>query len=172
MHRLRAIGETRVYAKTSNPGRAVFVSCPQARTASSENAFGYDGGASGQTIYSYVNGNPVSLFDDDGLSPRGERGQTGSASGTNSPFKKLRPDPNKPGSVLDKDNQTGKEVSKKPPPGFEEWWNKKHPNKPFQGGFSTPQMCIRMGVGVLLLLVPGNIGQCSDPCKCGDLCQQ
>lgn len=64
---MRAIGETRVYAKTSNPGRAVFVSCPQARTASSENAFGYDGGASGQTIYTYVDGDPVNLVDPSGL---------------------------------------------------------------------------------------------------------
>ena len=67
MHRLRAIGETRVYAKTSNPGRAVFVSCAQARTASSENAFGYDGGASGQTIYHYVGGNPLKYGDPLGL---------------------------------------------------------------------------------------------------------
>jgi hypothetical protein len=26
-------------------------------------------------------------------------------------------------------------------------------------------------VGVLLMSIPGNAGQCEDPCKCGDFCK-
>jgi hypothetical protein len=46
---------------------------------------------------------------------KGERNQAGSADGTNNPFKKLKPDPNKPGNVLEKDSHTGRTVSKKSP---------------------------------------------------------
>ncbi|MCU7551147.1 DUF6443 domain-containing protein [Chitinophagaceae bacterium LB-8] len=56
---------------------------------------------------------------------KGERNQTGRADGTNNPFKKLKPDPKKPGNVLEKNSHTGKEVSKPAPPGFFEWWNNK-----------------------------------------------
>jgi RHS repeat-associated protein len=61
---------------------------------------------------------------------KGERGQAGGAGGTNNPFKKLKPDPKKPGNVLETNSQTGKTVSKPAPDGFKEWWNIKHPNKP------------------------------------------
>jgi len=56
---------------------------------------------------------------------KGERRQAGKADGTNNPFKKLKPDPNKPGNVLEKNSHTGKEVSKPAPEGFWEWWNNK-----------------------------------------------
>lgn len=49
---------------------------------------------------------------------KGERGQAKSASGTDNPFKKLKPDPNKPGNVLEKNSHTGKTVSKPAPPGY------------------------------------------------------
>lgn len=58
----------------------------------------------------------------------GERNRASSASGTDYPFKKLKPDPNKPGNVIGKDSN-GKTVSKKAPEGFEEFWRKKHGNK-------------------------------------------
>ena len=56
---------------------------------------------------------------------KGERRQTGSADGTDNPFKKLKPDPKKPGNVLEKNSHTGKTVSKPAPPGFWEWWKSK-----------------------------------------------
>jgi len=56
---------------------------------------------------------------------RGERNQAARPDGTNNPFKKLKPDPDKPGNVLEKNNHTGKTTSKKAPEGFWEWWNNK-----------------------------------------------
>ena len=58
---------------------------------------------------------------------KGERGKAGKASGTDNPFKKLKPDPNKDGNVLVKD-ANGKTVSKKAPDGFKEYWEKKRSN--------------------------------------------
>ncbi|TDQ06546.1 hypothetical protein [Pedobacter metabolipauper] len=58
-------------------------------------------------------------------SGKGERNQAGSAGGTNNPFKKLKPDPDKPGNVLEKNSHTGKTTSKVAPPGFFDWWNSK-----------------------------------------------
>lgn len=56
---------------------------------------------------------------------KGERNRAGKASGTDNPFKKLKPDPNRAGNVILKD-ANGKTVSKKAPEGFWEYWNKKH----------------------------------------------
>jgi RHS repeat-associated protein len=56
---------------------------------------------------------------------KGERNQAGSAGGTNNPFKKLKPDPDKPGHVLEKNSHTGKTISKPAPDGFWEWWYSK-----------------------------------------------
>ena len=55
----------------------------------------------------------------------GERNRTGSASGTDNPFKKLKPDPNKPGNVLEKNSHTGKSVTKPAPSGYWEWLKSK-----------------------------------------------
>jgi uncharacterized protein RhaS with RHS repeats len=52
----------------------------------------------------------------------GERGAAGSPLGTDSPYKKMRPHPTKPGYVIEKDHQTGKDKIKKAPPGFP--WDK------------------------------------------------
>ena len=48
-------------------GEPVFVHCAQTVTASGQNALFYDGGASGQIIYTYVNGNPLRYVDPLGL---------------------------------------------------------------------------------------------------------
>ena len=56
---------------------------------------------------------------------KGERRQSAKADGTDNPFKKLKPDPNKPGNVLEKNSHTGKTVSKPAPPGFWDWWKSK-----------------------------------------------
>lgn len=64
---MRASAKLASTQKTLFLGRAVFVSYPQARTASSKNGFAYDGFTSGRTIYSYVGGNPISLSDPSGL---------------------------------------------------------------------------------------------------------
>lgn len=59
------------------------------------------------------------------LQMKGERNRTGKASGTDNPFKKLKPDPKKPGNVIMKD-ANGKTISKKSPEGFNEYWEKKY----------------------------------------------
>jgi len=53
---------------------------------------------------------------------KGERGPTRSVGDTNSPHEYRRPDANKEGNVLQKDNNTGNTVSKPVPAGFKEYW--------------------------------------------------
>ena len=53
--------------KTANLRERIFFISPQARTAPREIAFRYGECVSGSTIYSYVNGNPVSNIDPLGL---------------------------------------------------------------------------------------------------------
>ncbi len=43
---------------------------------------------------------------------KGERGFSGKPSGTNNPYKHIKPDPSKPGNVIYKHPQTGKKVSR------------------------------------------------------------
>jgi hypothetical protein len=57
-------------ASTENflpPRRTAFVSCPQTVDVSGENALRYGRCASGETIYGYVEGNPINLIDPEGL---------------------------------------------------------------------------------------------------------
>ena len=74
LHRLATSAKLASTQKTSNSGRVVFVSCPQARTASRESGLDYDQLVSGRTIYGYVNGNPL-LYTD----PTGELGHGAAA---------------------------------------------------------------------------------------------
>jgi len=56
---------------------------------------------------------------------KGERNIAKSSSGTDNPFKHMKPDPNNPKRVLEKDTHTGKQISKPKPEGFDEYWNNK-----------------------------------------------
>lgn len=56
---------------------------------------------------------------------KGERNKAKSSSGTDNPFKHMKPDPNNPKRVLEKDTHTGKQISKPKPEGFDEYWNNK-----------------------------------------------
>ncbi|WP_158516207.1 RHS repeat-associated core domain-containing protein [Bosea vaviloviae] len=56
---------------------------------------------------------------------KGERNYAGSIYGTKNPFKHMRPDPSDPNKVIVKDPQTGKQISKQKPPGFDESRDKK-----------------------------------------------
>jgi len=49
--------------------------------------------------------------------------------------------------------------------------NPLRPALPGQGGSIDIGLCLRLGVGVSLMSIPGNAGQCEDPCKCGDFCK-
>jgi RHS repeat-associated protein len=63
------------------------------------------------------------------IAGRGERRHTGRPDGTDDPFKKMKPIPGDPNNVEYKDPHTGKRVTKKKPPGFDEYWKKKHPDQ-------------------------------------------
>jgi len=135
--------------------------------------------AAGTQTFAYAYLNPIGFYDEDGLqSNQGERGRTGSASGTNNEFKHYKPDPNRPGNVLDSGGQSGKPRSKPAPGGFGEWWNKKHPDKPFKPrGFidpSLPLWCGRASFVAFIVVAPGNmfqgeVDQCT--CPCGGPCE-
>ena len=60
---------------------------------------------------------------------KGERGLTGTESGTDNPFKHMKPHPTDPTKVLVKDPRTGKLKTKAKPQGFDEAWKKKHSKK-------------------------------------------
>lgn len=57
----------RLWKKIPNCWRCVFFDSAQTVTASRQNALHYDGSASGQIIYIYVGGNPISRKDRKGL---------------------------------------------------------------------------------------------------------
>ena len=59
--------ETRVWEKILNCWRCAFFNSAASCTSARENAFRYDGVASGSIIYTYVGGNPISLVDPLGL---------------------------------------------------------------------------------------------------------
>ncbi len=56
---------------------------------------------------------------------KGERNLTAKPDGTNNPFKKMKPDPTNSKQVIMKDSN-GKTIKRAKPPGFDEYWNKKH----------------------------------------------
>lgn len=57
---------------------------------------------------------------------KGERGQTAKESGTDNPFKHLKPHPSDPNKVVKKDPHTGKSLNKPKPPGFDDYWKNKN----------------------------------------------
>jgi RHS repeat-associated protein len=79
------------------------------------------------SLYIYVNPPPTLQMS----KQKGERGQTSSPNGTNNPYKKLKPNPDKPGSVLERDSHTGKTTVKPAPPGFGDYWKNKTGNNPW-----------------------------------------
>jgi RHS repeat-associated protein len=128
----------------------------------SEDPIGFDGGD--ENLYRYVSNNVLIFVDLDGLMrSSGERGQTGSSSGTDSPFKKMKPHPTDPNKVIEEKNQTGKKIEKLKPEGFDDYWKNKRGGSRGQRGFITPQMlrvCANPIVLFLLLMaIPSNVGQ-------------
>jgi hypothetical protein len=69
---------------------------------------------------------------------KGERGKTGRPDGTDDAFKKMKPDPDDPNKVIFDDPHTGKKVKKPKPPGFDDYWKKKHPPKEQPKPSSSP----------------------------------
>ena len=112
-------------------------------------------------LYAYARNSPTILVDPLGEAgqQKGERGQASKPDGTPSPFKKLRPDPNDPSKVIRKDPHSGKEVRIPKPPGFDEYWKKKHGKLP-------PIRCL----GPLLIVDPETVLCAINPmlCPCTD----
>lgn len=90
----------------------------------SEDPIGFGGGGN---FYPYVQNDPEDWGDDEGT--QRDRGTTGRPDGTSNPFKKLRPDPDDPSKVIYKDPHTGTDKRKAKPPGFDDYWKKKHPQQ-------------------------------------------
>jgi hypothetical protein len=64
---MRCLPETRVWKKTVRQGERAFVTSSLAAESHRENAFVYDGCASGRSVYAYVQNNPLSFVDPSGL---------------------------------------------------------------------------------------------------------
>jgi len=90
-----------------------------------EDPIGFDGGID---FYPYVQNDSQDWGDFEGT--QRDRRTTGRPDGTDNPFKKLKPDPDDPSKVIYKDPNTGKETKKAKPPGFDDYWKKKHPPRP------------------------------------------
>ena len=90
-----------------------------------EDPIGFDGGID---FYPYVQNDSQDWGDFEGT--QRDRRTTGRPDGTDNPFKKLKPDPDDPSKVIYKDPNTGKETKKAKPPGFDDYWKKKHPPQP------------------------------------------
>ena len=67
-----------------------------------------------------------------------DRGRAGSPSGTDNEYKKMTPHPTDPTKVRFKP-ESGKAFDKAKPPGFDEYWNKKHPPRPAPKPPSPPK---------------------------------
>jgi len=79
-------------------------------------------------FYGYVGNDPGDWRDPDGT--QRDRGTTGRPDGTPNPFKHMKPDPDDPNKVIRTDPKTGKKFKSPKPPGFQPYWDAKHPPKP------------------------------------------
>ena len=88
-------------------------------------------GSGDLNFYAYVRNSPLLLIDPLGeAGQKGERGRAAGPSGTPNEFKHMKPDPSNPSKVILRDPITGKDVQKAKPPGFDEWWKRKHGRLP------------------------------------------
>jgi hypothetical protein len=87
-----------------------------------------------------------------GLQGKGERGKTHGPGGTGNPYKHQKPHPRDPTKVVEWDPHTGKEKVKPKPPGFQEWWDKKHPPRRTMCG-ESPGACLAAAAGGLAVFL-------------------
>jgi RHS repeat-associated protein len=117
-------------------------------------------GADDLNFYAYARNTPTILIDPLGeAGQKGGRGRASGPAGSPNAFKHMKPDPTDPSKVIFNDPDTGKKVQKAKPPGFDEYWRKKHGPLPF----------IRC-LGALLIVDPDAVMCAINPmlCPCTD----
>lgn len=117
----------------------------------SEDPIGFSG--DDVNFYVYAKNNPGLLIDPLGeVGSKGERRRAGGPSGTGNEFKHYKPDPTDPSKVIYKDPDTGRDVKKAKPSGFDEFWKKKR------------SRCIFP----IIIVDPDTVMCALNPCSCAD----